>query len=87
MYEDMGDVQLTHQGITWWPRMNMLTTYMNVVDFAFFQLFSYLHTAVHPPQRVDTRIQICILMDVIVPNLEYAGETWEGNAKLVKQLE
>ena len=26
-------------------------------------------------------------MDVIVPKLEYAGEVWEGNAKLVKQLE
>ena len=26
-------------------------------------------------------------MDVIVPKLEYAGEVWEGNAKLVKRLE
>ena len=26
-------------------------------------------------------------MNVIVPKLEYAGEVWEGNAKLVKQLE
>ena len=26
-------------------------------------------------------------MNVIVPALEYAGEVWEGNAKLVKQLE
>ena len=26
-------------------------------------------------------------MNVIVPKFEYAGEVWEGNAKLVKQLE
>ena len=26
-------------------------------------------------------------MNVIVLNLEYAGEVWEGNAKFVKQLE
>ena len=29
----------------------------------------------------------CILMNMIVPKLEHAGEVWEGNAKLVKQLE
>ena len=23
-------------------------------------------------------------MNVIIPNIEYAGEVWEGNAKLVK---
>ena len=27
------------------------------------------------------------MMNVIVPKLEYAGEVWEGNAKLVKKLE
>ena len=27
MYEDVGDVQLTHQGITWWLRMNTFTSY------------------------------------------------------------
>ena len=32
-------------------------------------------------------IQMCILMNVIVPKLECAGEVWEENAKLVKQLE
>ena len=37
--------------------------------------------------HLDTRIKICILMNVIGPKLEYAGEVWEGNAKLVKQLE
>ena len=37
--------------------------------------------------HLDTRIKICILMNVIVPRLEYAGEVWEGNAKFVKQLE
>ena len=26
-------------------------------------------------------------MNVIVPKLEYAGEVWEGNVKLVKKLE
>ena len=26
-------------------------------------------------------------MNVKAPKLEYAGETWEGNAKFVKQLE
>ena len=36
---------------------------------------------------VDTRIKTCILINVIIPKLEYAGEVWEGNAKFVKQLE
>ena len=36
--------------------------------------------------QLDTRIKRCILMNVIVPKLEYA-EVWEGNAKLVKKLE
>ena len=27
------------------------------------------------------------MMDAIIPKLEYAREVWEGNAKLVKQLE
>ena len=37
--------------------------------------------------HLDTRIKICILMNVIVPKLEYAGKVWEGKAKFVKQLE
>ena len=37
--------------------------------------------------HLDTRIKICILMNVIVRKLEYAGEVWEGNARFVKQLE
>ena len=37
--------------------------------------------------HLDTRIKRCILINVIVPKLEYAGEVWEGNAKFVKQLE
>ena len=37
--------------------------------------------------HLDTRIKICILMNVIVPKLEHAGEVWEENAKFVKQLE
>ena len=36
--------------------------------------------------HLDTRIKICILMNVIVPKLEYA-EVWERNAKFVTQLE
>ena len=35
--------------------------------------------------HLDTSIKRCILMNVIVPKLEYAGEVWEGNAKFVKQ--
>ena len=37
--------------------------------------------------HLHTRITICILVNVIVPKLEHAVEVWEGNAKLVKQLE
>ena len=43
--------------------------------------------AIPTDSHLDTRIKRCILMNVIVPKLEYAGEVWEGNAKLVKQLE
>ena len=37
--------------------------------------------------HLHTRIKICILIYVIVPKLEYAGEVWEGNAKVLRQLE
>ena len=37
--------------------------------------------------HLDARIKIYILMNVIVPKLEYAGQVWEKNAKFVKQLE
>ena len=37
--------------------------------------------------HLGTGIKSCILTNVIVPKLEYAGEVWEGNAKFVKQLE
>ena len=37
--------------------------------------------------HLDTRIKRCIMINVIVRKLEYAGEVWEGNAKLVKQLQ
>ena len=43
--------------------------------------------AILTDSHLDTRIKRCILMNVIVPKLEYAEELWEGNAKLVKQLE
>ena len=37
--------------------------------------------------HLDTMIKICLLINVIVPKLEYAAKVWEGNAKFVKQLE
>ena len=42
--------------------------------------------AILTDSHLDTRIKRCILNNVIVPKLDYA-EVWEGNAKLVKQLE
>ena len=36
--------------------------------------------------HLDIRIKRCILRNVTVPKLEYAGEVWEGNAKFVKPL-
>ena len=42
--------------------------------------------AILTDSHLDTRIKVCILMNVIVPKLEYA-EVCEGNAKPVKQLE
>ena len=35
--------------------------------------------------HLETRIKTCILVNVVVPKLEYAGEVWEGNAKFVRQ--
>ena len=43
--------------------------------------------AILTDSHLDTRIETCILINVIVPKLEYAGGVWEGNTKLVKQLE
>ena len=37
--------------------------------------------------HLDTIIRRCILMNVVVPKLGFAGEVWEGNAKFVKQGE
>ena len=37
--------------------------------------------------QLDTRIRMCIQINVMVLKLEYSGEVWEGNAKFVKQLE
>lgn len=36
---------------------------------------------------VILRIRICILRNMIILKLEYAGKIWVGNAKLVKSLE
>ena len=41
--------------------------------------------AILTASHLDTRLK-CILMNMIVPKLEYA-KVWEGDAKLVKQLE
>ena len=42
-------------------------------------------SAILTDSRLDTKIKICILMNVFVPKkLNYAGEVWEGNAKLLK---
>ena len=43
--------------------------------------------AILTDSHLDTTIKIYILVNVIVPKLEYAGEVREGNAKFVKQLE
>ena len=43
--------------------------------------------AILTDSHVDTRAKRCILMNMIVPKLEYAGEVWERNAKFVEQLE
>ena len=43
--------------------------------------------AILTDSHLDTRIKRCILMNVIVPQLEYAGDVGKGNAKLVKQME
>ena len=43
--------------------------------------------AILTDSHLDTRIKLCILINVVVPKLEHAGGVWEGNAKLVKQLE
>ena len=37
--------------------------------------------------HLDTKIKIRILMNVVVPKLECAGEVREGSAKFVKHLE
>ena len=42
--------------------------------------------AILTDSHLDTRNKLCILIDVIVPKLEYAGELREGKAKSVKQL-
>ena len=42
--------------------------------------------AILTDSHLDTRIKRCILMNVIVPKLEYVG-VWEENTKFVKQLE
>ena len=36
---------------------------------------------------LHTRIKTCILMNVVVPALQYIGEVWEGDAEFVKHPE
>ena len=38
-------------------------------------------------RHLDTSIKLTVLKSVIVPPLEYAGEVWEENKKVVKELE
>ena len=38
-------------------------------------------------RQLDTRIKLTVLCSVIVPPLEHAGEVWEGNKKVVQELE
>ncbi|CAB1115344.1 ABC [Ectocarpus sp. CCAP 1310/34] len=38
-------------------------------------------------RHLDTRINLTVLKSVIVPPLEYTREAWEGNKKVVKELE
>jgi len=38
-------------------------------------------------RHLDTRVKLTILNSVIIPPLEYAGEVWEGNTKIVAELE
>ena len=35
----------------------------------------------------DAGIEIYVLMNMIVPMLDYAGEVWQGNTKFAEQLE
>ena len=39
--------------------------------------------AIRTDPHLDTRIKMCILINVIVPKFDCAGEVWEGNAKFV----
>ena len=40
--------------------------------------------AILTDSHLDTGIKMCILMTVIVPKLDYAGQVWEqGNAKFI----
>ena len=43
--------------------------------------------AILTDSHVDTRIKICILMNMVVPLLQCTGEVWEGNSKRMKQPE
>ncbi|CAB1101144.1 unnamed protein product [Ectocarpus sp. CCAP 1310/34] len=45
-----------------------------------------LHPILANP-HLNTRIKLTVLKSVIVPPLEYAGEVWEGNKKVKKELE
>ena len=40
--------------------------------------------AILTDSHLDTRIKRCILMNVVVPKLEHAGEIWEGKREVGK---
>ena len=39
-----------------------------------------------PDLHLDTKIEICILMKVVVQKLKYAEQAWDRNMKFVEQL-
>ena len=43
--------------------------------------------AIRTDSHFDARIKRCVIIDVIVPKLEHAGEVWDGNPTFEKQLE
>ena len=43
--------------------------------------------AILTDSNLDTRMERCILINVIAPKLEHAANAWEGNARFVKPLE
>ena len=43
--------------------------------------------AILTDSHIYTRLKVGVLVHVIVPGQDYAGEVWEGDVEFVKQLE